>query len=96
MGLITFQLKYSEEAIEDIGYFKKLGDKSIQKKIDRLLQELEEHPKTGSGQVEPLKYDLTGFWSRRINTEHRILYQIDEQKRIVYIFKMKGHYYAKK
>ena len=89
---MLYRLKFSSEALDNIAYFKKLGDKSIQKKIDRLLQELEEHPQTGSGQVEQLRYDLTGFWSRRINSEHRLLYQIDDEKQIVYIFKMKGHY----
>ena len=89
---MLYRLKFSSEALDNIAYFKKLGDKSIQKKIDRLLKELEEHPQTGSGQVEQLRYDLTGFWSRRINSEHRLLYQIDDEKRIVYIFKMKGHY----
>lgn len=89
---MLYRLKFSSEALDNIAYFKKLGDKSIQKKIDRLLQELEEHPQIGSGQVEQLRYDLTGFWSRRINSEHRLLYQIDDEKRIVYIFKMKGHY----
>lgn len=92
MGIMLYRLKFSSEALDNIAYFKKLGDKSIQKKIDRLLQELEEHPQIGSGQVEQLRYDLTGFWSRRINSEHRLLYQIDDEKRIVYIFKMKGHY----
>lgn len=92
MGIMLYRLKFSSEALDNIAYFKKLGDKSIQKKIDRLLQELEEHPQTGSGQVEQLRYDLTGFWSRRINSEHRLLYQIDDEKQIVYIFKMKGHY----
>lgn len=92
MGIMLYRLKFSSEALDNIAYFKKLGDKSIQKKIDRLLQELEEHPQTGSGQIEQLRYDLTGFWSRRINSEHRLLYQIDDEKRIVYIFKMKGHY----
>lgn len=89
---MLYRLKFSSEALDNIAYFKKLGDKSIQKKIDRLLQEQEEHPQTGSGQIEQLRYDLTGFWSRRINSEHRLLYQIDDEKRIVYIFKMKGHY----
>lgn len=92
MGIMLYRLKFSSEALDNIAYFKKLGDKSIQKKIDRLLQEQEEHPQTGSGQIEQLRYDLTGFWSRRINSEHRLLYQIDDEKRIVYIFKMKGHY----
>ena len=92
MGIMLYRLKFSSEALDNIAYFKKLGDKSIQKKIDRLLQELEEHPQIGSGQVEQLRYELTGFWSRRINSEHRLLYQIDDEKRIVYIFKMKGHY----
>ncbi|MBR1877891.1 MAG: Txe/YoeB family addiction module toxin [Paludibacteraceae bacterium] len=92
MELTKYELRLSDEALEHIGYFKKLGDAAIKRKIDRLLQELEEHPANGSGQPEQLRYELTGFWSRRINLEHRILYQIDETAKVVYIFKMKGHY----
>lgn len=92
MGLATYELRFSDEAMEHIAYFKKLGDAAIKKKIDRLLSEMEEHPETGAGQPEQLKYNLTGFWSRRINLEHRILYQIDKTEMIVYVYKLKGHY----
>lgn len=66
MELIAYKLVYSPEALEDIKYFKKLGDASVIRKINRLLDELEQHPDSGSGQVEALRYDLTGFWCRRI------------------------------
>lgn len=92
MELAAYQLKYSPDSLKDIKYFKKLGDASIIRKINRPLDELEQHPDIGSGQVEALRYDLTGFWSLRINKEHRLLYQIDDDKKIVYIYKLKGHY----
>ena len=92
MEVTAYQLVYSPESLEDIKFFKKLGDASIIRKINRLLDELEQHPASGSGQVEALRYDLTGFWSRRINKEHRLLYQIDDDKKIVYIYRLKDHY----
>ena len=87
-----YTLTYSEQAIKDIAFFKKYGNESLRKKIDKLLKELEEHPSTGTGKVEQLRFDLTGFWSRRINNEHRIVYKIDENNKTVYIYRMKGHY----
>lgn len=93
MALVPlYTIEYSPQAIKDIAFFKKSGNVSVQKKITKLIAELEEHPTRGSGQVEALKYDLTGFWSRRITDEHRLVYEIDEDLKIVYIFKMRGHY----
>lgn len=92
MEIKRFDLSFSSQALEHIMYFKRLGNDSIKKKIDKLLEELQLHPFSGTGQVEMLKYDLAGFWSRRINKEHRIIYRVDEDKCIVYIYKMKGHY----
>ena len=88
----VYLIVFSEQALQHIQQFKKRNDAAIQRKISRLLQELREHPFEGSGQVEALKYDLTGFWSRRINREHRIVYQVDEEKKMVYIYKLMGHY----
>ena len=88
----VYNIAYSPKAIEDIAYFKNLGDASIKKKIDRLIKELESHPKTGTGKVEALRFDLTGFWSRRINAEHRILYKIDEDRMTILVYRLKGHY----
>ena len=72
-----YTLTYSEQAIKDIAFFKKYGNESIRKKIDKLLKELEEHPSTGTGKVEQLRFDLSGFWSRRINDKDRLIYKIE-------------------
>lgn len=87
-----YEIRYSQKALEDIAYFKKLGDVAIKRKISRFIEELEQHPSIGTGQVEALKHDLSGYWSRRINQEHRLLYSINEESKIVYIYSLKGHY----
>lgn len=46
------------------------------KKITDLLKDIAEYPYTGIGKPEPLKYELAGYWSRRINSEHRIIYSV--------------------
>jgi len=89
---VSYSLSYSPKALEDIAFFKRLGDVAIIRKINKLLDELEQHPTTGTGQVEALRFDLAGFWSRRINKEHRIVYQVNEDAKIVYIYRLKGHY----
>ncbi|MBD3628358.1 MAG: Txe/YoeB family addiction module toxin [Cyclobacterium sp.] len=61
-------------------------------KIDQLLDELEEHPETGTGKPERLKNILSGYWSRRINKEHRLVYSIDGEKVIVTVISAYGHY----
>jgi len=58
------------------------------------LEELAEHPFTGTGKPEPLKHDLSGMWSRRINGEHRLVYEIEDDT--VFFYSAKGHYYTKK
>ena len=55
------------DAIKDIAKHKKSGDKKILRKIGILLNELRLDPRAGTGQPEKLKYELEGFWSRRIN-----------------------------
>ncbi|HYK75806.1 MAG TPA: Txe/YoeB family addiction module toxin [Daejeonella sp.] len=59
-----------------------------------MLDELTEHPLTGTGKPELLKHELTGLWSRRINKEHRIVYGIKENT--VYEYSLKGHYFRPK
>jgi toxin YoeB len=55
-----------------------------------LLEELTEHPFDGTGKPELLKYELAGLWSRRINQEHRLVYQVFDD--VVVILSAKGHY----
>lgn len=74
---MSFTLEFSETALDDIEKHKKSGDKTVLKKIEKLLNELMEHPTTGTGQPEMLKHDLTGLYSRRINKKHRLIYSIN-------------------
>lgn len=63
---------------KDREYWKKSGNKAIMKKITDLLKDIAEYPYTGIGKPEPLKYELAGYWSRRINSEHRIIYSVHD------------------
>ncbi len=73
---MSYKLNFSKQAVDDIEYHKKSGNKIILKKLLILLNELTIHPTEGTGKPELLKYNLTGFWSRRINQEHRLVYEI--------------------
>ncbi len=86
------EIIYSEEAQKDIEYWKRSGNKTIQKKITQLLNAIEEAPFEGIGKPEALKYNLSGLWSRRINQEHRIVYQISEDQQTIKVHSLKGHY----
>jgi toxin YoeB len=87
---MRYYLDFTDKAKEDVDAYKKSGNKSILNKLLTLLQQLEEHPFTGTGKPEPLKHNLSGMWSRRINKEHRLVYQVEENT--VFILSVKGHY----
>ena len=70
------EIKLLEQARIDLEYWKKTGNKVIMNKITAVLRDISEHPYTGIGKPEPLKYELAGKWSRRINSEHRIIYSV--------------------
>ncbi|MBK7505368.1 MAG: Txe/YoeB family addiction module toxin [Bacteroidetes bacterium] len=86
----SYILRFSEQAKEDIRNHKKSGNKAVVNKITLLLEELTEHPFSGTGKPEQLKYELAGLWSRRINQEHRLVYQVFDD--VVVILSAKGHY----
>jgi toxin YoeB len=65
-------------------------DKKIFKKILELLKSINRTPFDGIGKPEPLKFNKSGYWSRKINDEHRLVYKVDEQR--IYIVSCKGHY----
>lgn len=83
------------QAEKDREYWKKSGNKAIMNKITALLKDIAEHPYTGIGKPEPLKYELAGYWSRRINSEHRIVYSVNEEVVRVYVLSIR-YYYAGK
>ena len=67
---------------EDYLYWQN-ADKSVLKKINTLLKEIERTPFEGIGKPEPLKHQYTGWWSRRINLEHRLVYKVENSSIIV-------------
>lgn len=88
---MLYEIKYTPEANE--GLTKLLMDepKAFQK-VKSFIEELREHPKTGTGHPEPLKGKPEGRWSRQITKKHRLVYQIIEQQVIVLILTAYGHY----
>ena len=86
------EIVYSDEAQKDINFWKKSGNKAVQQKIQQLLNSIKEAPYEGIGKPEPLKYSLSGLWSRRIILEHRIVYQVLEDNDRIKIYSLKGHY----
>lgn len=89
---MSYTLEFSKTALEDIEKHKKSGNKATLNKIKRLLNELIEHPTTGTGQPEMLKHDLAGLYSRRINKKHRLVYSIKENIVTVYVLSAWSHY----
>ena len=81
---MIYSIEYSDEAVKELKEFKKSGNKPLLKKISAIIKELEKHPTSGTGKPEQLKHQFTGLWSRRINREHRIIYEI--QNDIVKVF----------
>jgi toxin YoeB len=85
-----YSLDITTQASADFNLHKQAGDKAVLNKIAKLLVELTEHPFTGTGKPEPLKNNLSGFWSRRITLKHRLIYTVQED--IVGILSAYGHY----
>lgn len=83
------KLVFSEQAWEDYLYWQKT-DKQILKRISNLIKDITRSPFEGVGKPEPLKHALSGYWSRRINDEHRMVYKIREES--LYLAQLRYHY----
>lgn len=83
------KLVFSEEAWEDYLYWQKI-DKKLVQRINALIKEITRTPLSGIGKPEPLRYALAGYWSRRINDEHRIVYKVIDDS--VFIAQLRYHY----
>ncbi|MDZ7765675.1 MAG: Txe/YoeB family addiction module toxin [Melioribacteraceae bacterium] len=77
------KITFSKNAWEDYVSWQK-EDKRILRKINELIKDIQKTPFEGIGKPEPLKYDLTGFWSRRIDREHRLVYKYHNNKILIY------------
>lgn len=90
---MKYTVEFENKALQDIKKITKSGSRIDVKKLESMLEELKIHPYTGSGQPEQLKYNLSGFWSRRINKKVRLIYQvIEEPDKYVVIISALGHY----
>lgn len=84
------QIIYTPKAKEHLDFWAKSGNKAILKKILNLTNAIIENPFEGIGKPEALKYELTGYWSRRITHEDRYVYSVVNNTLIVQ--SLKGHY----
>lgn len=84
------EIEISAKAEADLVYWKKTNNEKVLKRIRELLESTLETPFQGIGKPEPLKYNLTGKWSRRINSEHRLVYEVLADTIIIH--SLKGHY----
>lgn len=83
------KLIFSEQGWEDYLYWQK-ADRKMVRRINGLIEEISRTPHTGIGKPEPLKHALSGYWSRRINDEHRIVYKIANGD--LFIAQLRYHY----
>lgn len=91
---LIMKFEFTENGWEDFQYWIET-DNSIVEKIKNLLNEIKKTPFQGTGKPEPLKYDLKGFWSRRITGEHRLVYKVVGKKGVdqkCYIIQCRFHY----
>ena len=83
------KLIFAENAWDDYLYWQNT-DKTILKRINALIKDITREPFEGIGKPEPLKHALSGYWSRRINDEHRIVYKIQDNS--LFIAQLRYHY----
>ena len=82
-------LLFTDEAWEDYCYWQQY-DRKLLKKINALLKEIKRTPNEGTGKPEPLRYELQGAWSRRINQEHRLVYEVYDGQ--IHVLACRYHY----
>lgn len=83
------KLIFAEKAWDDYLYWLKT-DKKLLNRINNLIKEIKREPFEGIGKPEPLKHALAGYWSRRINDEHRIVYKVHDGS--ILIAQLRYHY----
>jgi toxin YoeB len=83
------KLIFTEKAFEEYLYWQ-TQDKKTLRRINALLKEITRDPFTGTGKPEPLKENLSGLWSRRIDEVNRLVYRVSEDN--IEIYQCKGHY----
>lgn len=88
---MPYKVIFTPQATEDVLKLQRACPDAL-KKLAKLLDELKEHPRTGTGKVEHLKHYSDETWSRRITQEHRLVYQIRDTVVEVLVISTYGHY----
>ncbi|OAV63672.1 Toxin RelK [Bacteroidales bacterium Barb4] len=89
---MTYEVITSPAAEKHIAKLRKSGNKQAEKRLIRIWEELKEHPETGIGNPERMKYDYAGCWSRELTGKHRLLYTINDEAATVTVHAACGHY----
>jgi toxin YoeB len=87
-----YQVMLKPKAERDLLIIKKSGNKAVINKIQQIFKELANNPYEGTGSPEALKYELSGYWSRRINKKDRLIYQVIDIEVLVLVISALGHY----
>jgi len=85
-------VEITSKARKELQTHYKSGNNSVIRNIEQILLELSNSPYEGTGNPEPLKYQLAGYWSRRINKKDRLIYKVYEDKIVVLVVSAVGHY----
>ena len=85
------EIIFSYKAKKDLEFWSKSGNKQIIKKLSELIKVIKENPYSGVGKPEPLKHNLSGVWSRRINQKDRVIYYLENDTITVYVISAIGH-----
>ena len=88
---MIYNIEFKEQATRDLIALAKNEPKAFLK-AQALIEELREHPRTGTGKPEQLSGDRNGQWSRRITKKHRLVYEIHDKEVVVLVLTAYGHY----
>jgi len=84
------EIEFLDKALEDIEFWRTSGNKTIQIRISKLLESICKTPYSGIGKPEALKHELSGYWSRRITEEHRLVYTVSKNQ--IKVISLRFHY----
>lgn len=84
------EIVWTENSWQDFQYWKKRDVKKVER-IKKLLENIQDTPHAGLGKPEPLKFNLSGWWSRRIDSQNRLVYRVIDNK--IEILACRHHYY---
>lgn len=90
---MNYSIEFAGTARKDFKFWKSSGKQTILKRIQKLLIDTKKNPFEGIGKPEPLKHKLSGYWSRRITDEHRMIYKVEKSS--IYVIALRHHYSRK-